>query len=47
MHFQIYMLIDIGCVNISIKSLWKKQQQQYNKKTKKYNKENNITLKFT
>ena len=34
MHFQIYMLIDIGCVNISIKSLWKKIQQ-YNKKNKK------------
>ena len=39
MHFQIYMLIDIGCVNISIKSLWKKnatiQQKKQKNSTKK------------
>ena len=37
MHFQIYMLIDIGCVNISIKSL-KKKYNNTTKKTKKFNK---------
>ena len=44
MHFQIYMLIDIGCVNISIKSLWKKNTtiQQKKKNSTKKN-----TLKFT
>ena len=38
MHFQIYTLIDIGCVNISIKSLWKKNTTIQQKKQKKFNK---------
>ena len=45
MNFQIYMLIDIGCVNISIKSLWKKNTTIQQKKQKNSTKKN--TLKFT